>query len=102
MALQRRKFTVEEKLKILEEAQTLGVTAVLRSYNLSYSVYVKWKQKFLHAKDINQIKDSYVATQLEIKKLQEENERLKKIIAEQVLQLEFKEEEIKKIKLTKR
>ena len=102
MALQRRKFTVEEKLRILEEAQTRGVTSVLRSYNLSYSVYVKWKQKFLQVQNINELKDSYVTTQLEIKKLQEENDRLKKIIAEQVLQLEFKEEEIRKIKFGKK
>ena len=49
MARPKRKFTDEQKLEILQQAQRSGVTAVLRDHALSYSVFARWKEK-IHEK----------------------------------------------------
>ncbi len=93
MAIQRRKFSEAEKLSILESAEKIGVTAVLREHRLSYSVFVRWKHKFKKA-----IPGTIDRSRSELKHVLEENGRLKKIIAQQALELERKEEDIKKLK----
>lgn len=96
MAIQRRKFSDDQKLNILQEAETLGVTAVLRTYNLSYSVFARWKQKFMEPSTY--IKGNIITgkNKTEIKMLLQENVRLKKIIADMALELERKDEELRK------
>ena len=93
MAIQRRKFSEAEKLGILESAEKLGVTAVLREHRLSYSVFVRWKKKLKMA-----VPAPVVKLRSELKQLLEENGRLKKIIAQQALELELREEDIRKLK----
>jgi transposase-like protein len=46
MAKQRRSFSVEQKLQIIQEADQHGVTQTLRKHNLSRSVYLRWKHQF--------------------------------------------------------
>jgi len=94
MATQRRRFTDEEKIEILQQANLLGITNVLRKHHLSYSVYSKWKEKF--QKDLP--KPSEQMTKAEMMLVMEENKRLKKIVAEQALSIEQKTEELKKMK----
>jgi putative transposase len=91
----RRKFTDEEKLVILSQAEKIGISATLRHYSLSYSVFAKWKQKFM-TQDPNQHPDTF-KTRTKLRQLYNENIRLKKIIADQALEIERKEEELKKI-----
>src|SRR5688572_8096103 len=91
MAGQRRKFSEEEKLSVLQQASQKGISNILRHYNISYSVFARWKQSFL-AKGIDPI-----GAKTESGLLQEENMRLKKIIAELALSLELKNEELKRI-----
>lgn len=96
MATQRRTFSYDEKLGIVQKASQLGVTAVLHEYHLSYSVFARWRKQFLQANaNAAEIAASNKARQ-ELKQLQEENQRLKKIIADQALELERKEEELRK------
>lgn len=94
MSTQRRKFTDVEKLEILEQAKMSGVTSVLRKHNLSYSVYSKWKEKFqnIHANESEQQR------KVDMMNLLEENNRLKKIVAEQALIIEQKNEEIRRMR----
>ena len=96
MATQRRKFTDDQKLEILQEAEKLGVSAVLRTHSLSYSVYAKWKQKFM--KPDNYLRGNALTgrARSELKLLKEENTRLKKIIADMALELERKDEELRR------
>jgi putative transposase len=93
MALERRYFSESEKLKILESAEQQGVTAVLREYRLSYSVFVKWKRKYGKEGGAGKVVKRMSP---ELKHLLEENGRLRRIIAEQALEIERKEEEIRK------
>lgn len=96
MATQRRKFTDDQKLEILQEAEKMGVSAVLRAHSLSYSVFTKWKQRFM--KPGNYLRDNVLTgrARSELKLLKEENTRLKKIIADMALELERKDEELRK------
>ncbi|ANE49213.1 transposase [Flavisolibacter tropicus] len=96
MAIQRRKFSDDQKISILKEAEASGVTAVLRTYNLSYSVFARWKQKFMKPDTHIQGHALTGRSKSEIKLLLQENARLKKIIADMALELERKDEELRK------
>jgi putative transposase len=96
MATMRRKFTDEQKIEILREAEETGISAVLRNHKLSYSAFSRWRQ---HYAAVNPSKRNSVfdhTTRLELKRYKTENVRLKKIIADQALELERREEELKK------
>ena len=94
MSATRRKFTDEEKLEILHQASQSGITEALRKHNLSYSVFTRWKQKFIEQN--NHSGNSHFNSS-EIRLLQEENIRLKKIIADLALALELKNEELRRV-----
>lgn len=95
MTSRRRRFTEEQKMAILDQAMKRGITAVLREHCLSYSVFARWKQQLIKDEPSNQ---SSSKTRSELKRLYEENMRLKKIIADLALELNKKEEELKKVK----
>jgi putative transposase len=94
----RRRFTDDQKLAILHQADESGVTAVLREHRLSYSVFFRWRQKFVqHVSTNAEVMREVNKRRSELKLLNEENLRLKKIIADQALQLERKDEELRRI-----
>ena len=94
MASQKRKFTDEQKLEILRQANEMGVIAVIRNHNLSYSVFARWREKFMEKnKKRLTLKNK---TKSKLKQFMEDNTRLKKIIAEQALELERRDEALKK------
>jgi putative transposase len=95
MTTQRRQFTPEEKHSILQESEREGHTETCRKYNLASSLLAYWKKKYL-AKGKDGLKASYKKTDPQLRALEEENERLKRIIAKQALEIEFKTELIKK------
>lgn len=92
----RRRFTEEQKMAILDQAIKTGITAVLREHRLSYSVFARWKQQLMKNDTSDQ---SSGKARLELRHLNEENMRLKKIIADLALELNKKEEELKKVNL---
>lgn len=95
MTKTRRQFTPEEKHSILQETERQGVTETARKYNLAHSVLNYWKKKYL-AKGKDGLKSSYNKVDPALRALEDENARLKKIIANQALELEFKTELLKK------
>lgn len=95
---ERRKFTTAQKVDILSKANQLGVMRVLKEHNISYSVFSRWRHQL--SSDDPGIAGEVL--QQELKLLQEENRRLKKIIGTMALELEMKQEEIKKIQSQKR
>ena len=95
MATPRRKFSIEQKLQIIQEAEQNGITQTLRKHNLSHSVFLRWKNQF-NAGGVGSLKPQYHKVDPEVRALQEENARLKKIIGNQALELEFKTELLKK------
>lgn len=93
--MSRRKFSVDQKLLIIQEADQHGITQTLRKHNLSHSVFLRWRNGF-NAGGASLLKPQYHKVDPEVKALQEENARLKKIIGNQALELEFKTELLKK------
>jgi transposase-like protein len=88
-------YTVDQKLQIIQEADQHGVTQTLRKHNLSHSVFLRWKIQFNQGGPAS-LTPRYRKVDPELKALQEENARLKKIIGNQALELEFKTELLKK------
>lgn len=90
----RRKFSPEEKLSIVREAEREGGPATYRKYNLSPNLLSRWREKYL-AEGISGLKGAYKRIDPEKRELEDENERLKRIIAKQALEIEFKTELLK-------
>ena len=80
MTKERRKFTPDDRLSILQEAQREGQAQTCRKYILSSSVMLRWKKMNL-SQGINGLKQAYRKVDPALRDLVEENERLKKIIA---------------------
>jgi len=95
MLTPRRKFTDEEKIRILKEAQDENITTILKRYTLSYSVFVKWREKFAENMS-NYPPTTMESLKKQVQLLTDENLRLKRIIAEQALQLEVQQEQLRK------
>ena len=91
----RRSFTPEERLSLIQEAEREGYMETCRKYNLSPTLLSRWKQKY-QAKGAEGLKSAYRRIDPEVRALEEENERLKRIIARQALELEVKTEMLKK------
>lgn len=91
----RRSFTPEERLSLIQEAEREGYMETCRKYNLSPTLLSRWKQKY-QAKGAEGLKPAYKRIDPEVRALEEENERLKRIIARQALELEVKTELLKK------
>lgn len=88
----RQKFTEKEKLAILKEAETQGVTATLNKYGLYPATFYYWKKKVAEAGDEG-LKHSMTKERLqEINRLKRENDLLKKILAEKELESKLKDE----------
>lgn len=95
MSKTRRQFSPEEKYSILQEAEREGHTETCRKYQLATSVLANWKKKYL-AKGKEGLKAAYYRVDPKVKELEEENARLKRIIAKQALEMEVKDELLKK------
>jgi len=91
----RRSFTVAQKMQILREAESEGMLATCRKHELSQSLFYRWKHQF-DQKGIDGIQPQYHRIDPEVRTLEKENERLRRIIAKQALELEVKGELLKK------
>ena len=91
----RRKFSLEEKLQVLSEADQNGIEVTLRKYQLARSLYYKWKSAFDY-KGSDGLVPQYRKVDPQVRELEKENERLRHIIAKQALYLEIKDELLKK------
>lgn len=90
-----RKFSPEERLSIIQESQREGSLEVCRKYHISPSLLSKWKQRYL-SKGVAGLRPLYHRIDPVVRALEEENERLKRIMAKQALEIEVKSELLKK------
>lgn len=91
-----KKFTSEEKLAIIKEAERNGQKVTLAKYDIYASTFSYWKKKHLvhgvAGLDHQRSKDRDAL----IKKLEKENETLKILLAEKELEGKLKNEMLKK------
>lgn len=90
-----RKFSVEQKVSILEEAKHSTKASVLRKYNLSKSTFDSWRHKY-ELGGADALGHSHLVLNKEVLDLKKENERLKRMLADKMLELEIKGELLKK------
>ena len=94
--MEKRKFTTEEKLKIIKEASEQGVKSTLEKYSIFPASYYAWKKKmdimgeegFAHGMTPDQLK--------RIRELEKENKLLKEIVIQKELEGKLKDELLKK------
>jgi putative transposase len=93
---EKRTWTEEQKLAILEEATKNGVAETTRKYGLYPATFYAWKQK--HEKEgVSGLSPQYIKRQSkQSRELKQENALLKKLLAEKELELAMAKEVIKK------
>ena len=75
-----KRYKEEEIIRILKEAESgLPVTELLRKHNIAAGTYYRWKSQY-SGMEVSQLR--------ELKELQAENARLKRIVAEQMLSID--------------
>jgi putative transposase len=90
------KYTTKEKMNILSESEKNGVKVTLEKYNLFPATFYYWKKKHTvygepgldHKTQAEQIK--------RVKALEQENQRLKIMLADKELESSLKDELLKK------
>ncbi len=91
-----RKFTREEKLRILKEAKQKGVKSTLEKYDLYPATYYYWKKKLLVYGEEGLEHSRLKEHDTRMKALEKENEQLKMLLAEKDLESRLKDELLKK------
>ena len=87
----RRKFSAEEKIRIVVEGLRgeISVSALCRREGIAPTMYYRWSKAFLEAGKNRLTRDTRRdATAQEVKQLKEENEALKKALAEAILDVQ--------------
>jgi len=87
----RRKFRAEEKIRIVLEGLRgeISVSQLCRRESISPALYYRWSKAFLEAgKNGLTIDTKRDATKGEVLRLREENEALKKALAESILDVQ--------------
>ena len=80
----KKRHTEEQIIRILKQAETgIPVADVLREHNISQGTFYRWKAKFGGME---------VADAARLKALEEENRRLKRLVADQALDIQILKE----------
>lgn len=96
MRKQLKKWTAEEKERVLEDAKRLGVVAACRKHEIYASTYYKWLDKYA-ANGIKGLADKRSGnTDGLLKKKDKEIRLLKEIVAEKELVVRMQAELLKK------
>ena len=84
----RRKFSADEKIRVVLEGLRgeVPITELCRQQGIQPSIYYKWSKAFLDAGKNGLTRDTQRdATSQEVRRLKEENDALKRAVAETVL-----------------
>ena len=99
MSTIKRKWSEAQKLQIIQEAEQNGITETMRKHNLAHSLYRKWRKAY-NGEGMPGLQPKYRTLDPAVRQLETENSRLKNIIAKQALEIEFKDELLKKNRWT--
>jgi putative transposase len=90
------KRTAEEKEKILQDIQRLGVTLGCRKHSVSKAQYYIWLDRY-NSGGLAGLEDRRKAdSDAQVKRLERENRMLKELLAEKELESKMKDELLKK------
>ena len=91
----KRRWTLEEKLAVLQESENGSIVEVCRKNNLSTGSFYNWKKKF-DTKGEKGLQVKYDSRSLEMKKVEEEIRILRKLLADREIELKIQKELLKK------
>lgn len=90
------KRSKEEKEKIILDISANGLAYGLRKYNISKSQYYEWSRRY-NASGLEGLEDRRkVDIEKQVKKLEKENDMLKKLLGEKEIESKMKDELLKK------
>lgn len=92
-----KKFTLAEKLAILEEGRQKGVKATLAKYGLYPATYYYWKRNHMIYGETGLNHKSKKEEDKRVRQLEEENAQLKVLLGEQALKEKMNANYLKKI-----
>lgn len=95
MTRERRRWSEQQKLQIIQETEVNGLLPVLRKYELSQSLFHKWKRSF-DKEGITGLVNKYHKIDPEKRRMEVEIKRLRELVGELSLELRFQEELLKK------
>jgi len=82
----RRKFSADDRLSIIREAEREGRLETIRKYNLFPSLFDRWRRNYLHGGD-DGLKSTHKRIDPQLIEPEEKNACLKRIIAKQLLEI---------------
>jgi len=94
--MNKRTFTKEEKLRIIQEASEQGVKVILEKYDLYPATYYSWKSKLEEMGEIGLEHGMNPKHLKRIRELEKENLALNQLLAEKELEGRLKSELLKK------
>lgn len=89
------KWSLSQKLSILQEAQENGTIETCRKHKLSTATYYLWKKKF-DSQGVSGLKTSAPDKTKELKAAEEENRILRKLLGDKDIELEIQRDLLKK------
>ena len=79
--MKKKRYSEEQIVRILQEAEQHGNAAdIIRRENIAQGTFYRWKQKYggLEVSDVRRLRE-----------LEDENRRLKKLVADQALDIQI-------------
>lgn len=102
MKKHRKKWTAEEKEKIILYSDEHGVSNAVREFNVSSVSIYNWKEKFDQMGKEGLSPGSMTEQERELKLLRRENQALKRLVAEKELAIQVKDSLLKKTQFPKK
>lgn len=81
--MKRKRYSVEQIMRILRDAEGKEISKVCREHQISEQTFYRWRRKY----DGMELSDAR-----RMKELEEENRRLKNLVADQALHIEVLKE----------
>jgi len=91
----RKRWTLEEKIKIVEAGLSSDITTVCRQYGVSTGTFYNWRKRY-ESQGEDGLKVVYDSRAKELKQAEEENRILRKLLADKEIEIEAQKELIKK------
>ncbi len=90
-----KRWSLKEKLEILEQAKEFGVVETCRKFSVSTGNYYNWRKKFDQKGEAG-LKTTYQRKSKELREAEEENRVLRKLLSDREIELEIQRELLKK------